>query len=253
VTATDTPTLSARLRAETRDAHLRAERSGIMRRVLRAEIDVGDYLALLDELALVYGALEDGLERQRAHRLVAPFAFARLRRLPALQADRHTLGATIMRCRGTTEAARTLATRIHDASRSDPARLVAHAYVRYLGDLSGGQILRGLVSRALDLHDGTGTAFHDFAPHEPETLKRDFRSALDALPLSAEEADAMVDEARRAFALHESLFEELDTPKGTATLDLLDLHGGVGVTRSRGARGDIAHREHLLRVLRGSV
>jgi heme oxygenase len=211
---TDAPPLSARLRAETRDAHTRAERSGIMRRVLRGEIARPDYVALLRELACIYDALESELDRHRAHPLVAPFDMDTLRRLPALRRDLAALDAPETpasdRADAACDATRAYVRRLREVGASEPARLVAHAYVRYLGDLSGGQILAGIVRRALALDDEAGTAFYDFAPHDVDPLKRRFRTTLDALPLDAATADALVDEAVRAFALHEALFVELD-------------------------------------------
>jgi hypothetical protein len=41
--------------------------------------------------------------------------------------------------------------------------LLAHAYVRYLGDLSGGQIIGGRIKRAYGLKGQEGTAFYDFS------------------------------------------------------------------------------------------
>lgn len=41
--------------------------------------------------------------------------------------------------------------------------LLAHAYVRYLGDLSGGQIIGGRIRRAYNLKGNDGTAFYDFS------------------------------------------------------------------------------------------
>jgi heme oxygenase len=41
--------------------------------------------------------------------------------------------------------------------------LLAHAYVRYLGDLSGGQIIGGRIRRAYGLKGTEGTAFYDFS------------------------------------------------------------------------------------------
>ena len=41
--------------------------------------------------------------------------------------------------------------------------LLAHAYVRYLGDLSGGQIIGGRIKRAYGLKEQQGTAFYDFS------------------------------------------------------------------------------------------
>lgn len=41
--------------------------------------------------------------------------------------------------------------------------LLAHAYVRYLGDLSGGQIIGGRIRRAYKLQSEKGTAFYSFS------------------------------------------------------------------------------------------
>jgi heme oxygenase len=47
---------------------------------------------------------------------------------------------------------------------SDPTRLLAHAYVRYLGDMSGGQFIRRRIAKAydLDVDRGDGIRFYDF-------------------------------------------------------------------------------------------
>ena len=49
-------------------------------------------------------------------------------------------------------------------SASDPSPLLAHAYVRYLGDLSGGQVIRRRIEKAygIERDDGRGTRFYDF-------------------------------------------------------------------------------------------
>lgn len=46
----------------------------------------------------------------------------------------------------------------------DPSPLVAHAYVRYLGDLSGGQNIRHTLAKAYDLDEaaGEGVSFYAF-------------------------------------------------------------------------------------------
>jgi hypothetical protein len=48
------------------------------------------------------------------------------------------------------EAAKRYVDRIKAAGEGDGARLIAHAYVRYLGDLNGGQALTKLLGRSLD-------------------------------------------------------------------------------------------------------
>jgi heme oxygenase len=58
-----------------------------------------------------------------------------------------------------------LVQRIEELSNSsDPSALLAHSYVRYLGDLSGGQILRRILAKAYDLDEaaGLGVSFYRF-------------------------------------------------------------------------------------------
>ena len=100
--------------------------------------------------------------------------------------------------------------RLREIAQARPVLLPAHAYVRYLGDLRGGQILRGTVRRALAITDGTGMAFYAFgSAGKVATLVRALRAGLDDLPVSEEEAAAIVAEAQDAFARHARLFEEL--------------------------------------------
>jgi heme oxygenase (biliverdin-producing, ferredoxin) len=49
------------------------------------------------------------------------------------------------------------------ADSEDPSPLLAHAYVRYLGDLSGGQTIKHTLARAYDLDSpGLGLSFYEF-------------------------------------------------------------------------------------------
>lgn len=52
----------------------------------------------------------------------------------------------------------------NDTATPGPAGLLAHAYVRYLGDLSGGQFLRRRIAKAygLDEEGEAGVEFYDF-------------------------------------------------------------------------------------------
>lgn len=59
----------------------------------------------------------------------------------------------------------TYVSRIQELSDSaDPSPLLAHSYVRYLGDLSGGQTIRRRLAKAYQLDEqlGLGLAFYSF-------------------------------------------------------------------------------------------
>lgn len=202
--------LSERLRAATAARHRAAEASGIMPRLLAGRLDQASYAALLRNLHALYAALEAALDRHADSPYVSPVRLPALYRAPALGHDLdHLWGPGWPRlplCR----SMRAYLERIGALAAGEPRLLAAHAYVRYLGDLSGGQILRKVVARAFGLRDGQGVAFYSFGEATAETAKARLRAGLDALPLDAAGADALVTEALDAFERHIQLFLELD-------------------------------------------
>ena len=91
---------------------------------------------------------------------------------------------------------------ITEAAQGDGARLIAHAYTRYLGDLSGGQILQRLLTRSLELRPAE-LSFYDFPRYADLTaLKADYRKALDRAGALAPRSEAVVEEGAIAFTLN---------------------------------------------------
>lgn len=92
----------------------------------------------------------------------------------------------------------------------DPVRYLAHHYTRYLGDLSGGQIIGRVLERAFQLAEGRGTAFYRFDQiQKVKPYKDAYRARLDALVLTEDERARAVEEAQVAFSLNQALFDEL--------------------------------------------
>jgi heme oxygenase len=204
-------TLGERLRTETRDLHSAAERAGIMPALLRGALERARYTALLRNLHAIYAALEPALLRHAAHAEVAPLVFPALFRQAALAADLATLhGPAWADELPLQPAARRGVARLHELDAQQPALLVAHAYVRTLGDLSGGQMLRKLVVRSYGLATDAGSRFYDFGDTAAVKLHQHrFRAGLAALEADAPRTEALVAEARWAFGLHAALFVEL--------------------------------------------
>jgi heme oxygenase (biliverdin-producing, ferredoxin) len=199
--------LSARLREGTRHLHTQAERAGLMPALLRGELPLARYLALLRELLAIYEALEAALQRPEA-----PAFDAALSRRQALQHDvdclrRQAGDGTDPGDGGAFDGRLLPPTRAYVAHlRALPTRLLAaHAYVRYLGDLAGGQMLRRIVARTYGL-GVDGVRFYEFGG-PVAGLSLGLRQVLDALPES--DHDAIVDEACAAFRRHVDLFEAL--------------------------------------------
>jgi heme oxygenase (biliverdin-producing, ferredoxin) len=203
--------LPERLRRETHELHRSAERSRFMAALLRGRVSRPPYSALLRNLHAIYSALEPALERHRQHPWIAPVILPALWRSAALAADLAELhGAGWADALVVLPAAERYCARVRQLDAAQPGLLLAHAYVRCLGDLSGGQLLRRIVAESLQLTGGVGTAFYDFgAPSETLALARAFRSGLDEVSVDAPAADSLVAEAVLAFELHHGLFDEL--------------------------------------------
>ena len=208
--------LAERLKAETRELHAVAERAGLMPALLRGQLDRRSYSALLRNLHAIYAALEPALERHAASAVVGPVVFPALFRQTALADDLNALhGAAWADALPVHPATESYVQRLRELDATLPELLVAHAYVRSLGDLSGGQMLRGIVARGLHLDDATGIRFYDFGSVADVALHlRAFRAALNALPADAECLDAIVAEARSAFERHAQIFIQLASPMG---------------------------------------
>lgn len=201
--------LTALLKDATQELHRDAERAGGMGALLRGQVERRDYCIMLRNLHALYAALEAALDRNALSPMVAPVRMPALYRSTALADDLRYLHGDAWQRLPVMAAMRAYVAHIDDVAREHPALLAAHAYVRYMGDLSGGQILRDVVWRALSLDDAEGTAFYMFAGGDIEKTKSTFRAALDSLPVDDDLARRIVAEARAAFVLHIRLFEEL--------------------------------------------
>jgi heme oxygenase len=88
---------------------------------------------------------------------------------------------------------------------------VGHHYTRYLGDLSGGLILKNIAQKAMNLSDHDGLNFYTFqAIDDEKAFKGTYRAAMDTLPIDQAMADRIVEEANEAFHLNMNMFKELE-------------------------------------------
>ncbi len=187
----------------TKALHVEAERTGIIRDLLRGDASREGYILLLRNLLPAYQALEQGLERRRDSPILAGLAEYRLDRAPAIEADLLALcGKSWKHDIPLLKTGEVYARRIAKASEGDGAGLVAHAYTRYLGDLSGGQILQRLLERSLEL-SASELSFYNFSHFaDLAALKANYRDALDRAAALASDQQAVVEEGAIAFSLN---------------------------------------------------
>jgi heme oxygenase len=203
--------VSQLLREATQAQHRQAEDSGFMRALAAGTLDVPAYAALAGQLWFVYDALETAGEALRGDDVVGAFVDPRLDRRAALRGDLDVLlGPGWEAGLRPLPPTRAYADRIHAAAGEYPPAYLGHHYTRYLGDLSGGQILARVLAR--DYGMTGGLAFFDF-PQIPKrkVYKDEYRARLDALTLDEQGCRRVVREAQRAFDLNTALFDALGT------------------------------------------
>ena len=197
------PSVVTALYLRTKTLHVEAERTGVIRDLLRGEANREGYILLLRNLLPAYRAMEQGLERHRGSPALGRLADFRLDRSPALEADLVALcGERWSQYIPLLAAGELYARRIATAAEGDGARLIAHAYTRYLGDLSGGQILQRLLARSLELRPSE-LSFYDFPQFSDlDMLKVDYRQALDKAGALVVDPQALIEEGAIAFSLN---------------------------------------------------
>ncbi len=156
----------------------------------------------LRNLAPAYRQLEIGLERHRRTPGVGAFARRELYRSEAIENDLLALAGPRWRdalppC---FPAGERYARRVEAAAAGAGAGLIGHAYVRYMGDLSGGQVMKRLLSDSLELPP-RALSFYEFPEIDDlPAFKRSFVQALDGAPLSSPDRDAVIATAVEAFS-----------------------------------------------------
>ena len=167
-------------------------------------IDKDSYRKLISNLYFVYSAMEEEMERHKEHVLIKPIYFIELNRQRSLELDlEYYYGPDWHSLIRISEATKAYVDRIKFISSEKPELLVAHAYTRYLGDLSGGQILKKIAQRAMNLTDGKGLAFYEFDQVQDEQeFKQNYKKALDSLSLDTNLPDSIVAEANVSFTMN---------------------------------------------------
>ncbi|MGB3375343.1 MAG: biliverdin-producing heme oxygenase [Microbacterium sp.] len=205
---------AARLRGATWGDHGESEGATFMTDIMRGRGSIDDYIALVAQHFFMYEALEDASRQLLEDPMLAALHPEPLRRSAALERDmRHLRGADWRDGIVAVPATKEYARRIREvADEGWVAGIIAHHYTRYLGDLSGGQVIARRVTGQFEF-EGTGVDFYDFADlGDLVAFKNRYREALDVYgaTLSDAEQQRMLDEVRGAYRHNTAVFIDLD-------------------------------------------
>lgn len=200
-----------RIREATWDAHEDAAGSGFMTRLISGELPVEAYRDLVVQHWFAYVDLEAAATAMADDPVAGRFVFDELTRLPALEADLEALIGPDWRDQVTpspqTEA---YCARLREVGSTWPGGFVAHHYTRYLGDLSGGQMIGPAIERTYGFEEHAGTGFYVFDRIDDlKAFKNDYRELLDTSGWDDDEQARIIDEMLAAYRHNGAVLEQL--------------------------------------------
>lgn len=198
----------------TRKSHSMAENTAFVTGFFRGIAKKEAFAQLVTSLYFVYEAMERSFD-ETADPAVKALDYSSLRRLQSLESDMEYFHGEGWRASVKPTAATTAyVQRIEQVAQEEPYLLVAHQYTRYLGDLFGGQMMGGMARRSLDLEAGRGTDFYTFDEvDDAKGFIEQWYSNLNALELTDDQKEQIVDEGNLVFTLNIGLFDELEGGK----------------------------------------
>jgi heme oxygenase len=193
------PSLSALLRERTAALHAEAERTGVVNDILRRKSDRRGYGLLIRNLLPAYSEMEQALSGRSRHPAWAAFLDPALHRAPRLANDLAVMfGDRWASALPLLPEGERYAARVAQSGEGDGVALIAHAYVRYFGDLSGGQVLKRMLGASLGLPP-EALSHYDFPNLDVDAAKSRMREAIDRdVPVARHEL--VIAEAQAAFS-----------------------------------------------------
>ena len=197
--------LALQLKEGTKVSHSAAENTKFVSSYLKGVVSKDNYKQLLTNFYYVYRAMEEEIEKLDDF----PLHDKLLNRTNKLETDlRYYYGVMWRDLIIPSQATANYVKRIQVIGKQSPYLLVAHHYTRYMGDLSGGQILSNITQKSLNLTT-EGLKFYEFDIPNMKEYKDKYRQTLNDLPMSPTQIDMLIDEANYAFKLNMLLFDEL--------------------------------------------
>ena len=204
-------TFSKLIKEGTKKSHTMAENTGFVTNFLAGVVDKDSYKQLIADFFFIYTALEEQVDKFKDDPLISSIAFDELKRVPSLERDcEFYWGENWRELISPTDACKNYVTRV---KKINAKFLVGHHYTRYLGDLSGGQILKNIANKSMNLN-GEGLAFYEFENiPNPGNFKNRYRTALDNLPITWSDGELIINEANYAFKLNMDVFDEIGSSR----------------------------------------
>jgi len=203
--------LAKRIREGTKKAHKDAENSSAVVCFLKGVVERESYISLLGDLYFVYSTLEREVEKHKSIPSIKAIYRTQLNRTAALEKDlKYFLGDDWKDQITMSDACVRYVDRLNKVSRTQTELLIAHHYTRYMGDLSGGQVLKNITKTSLQLPN-TALNFYTFTRiKDPAEFKVEYRESLDGIKFTGTTEEDVVKEAVNAFGYNTAILANME-------------------------------------------
>jgi heme oxygenase len=220
--STDPAPLSQELKSHTAAAHAEAEDSTFVAELMAGSLNAAALASLLAQSLVIYRAMEAALAGHAGDPQLGGFIDPKLARVAALEADMGFHFGADWEAQladgriGVVPATVAYADKLATVGRASTEFLLAHHYVRYMGDLSGGLIISRMVQRHYGIAEA-GLNFYAFPEiPKPKPYKDAYRARLDATDFTRIQKDAILAFAAESFELNRAVFVDLAAQRSRA-------------------------------------
>ena len=200
------------IREATFSDHEQAAMSGFMTALFHRELPIDAYTSMVAQHWFAYVELERAGDQLADHPVAGAFVREELRRVPSLEADLvHLLGEGWRERIAPSPSTTRYCERMAEVCVEQPEAFVAHHYTRYMGDLSGGQMIGRIAREAYSLEPGAGAAFYEFPDIDDLGAFKDaYRRQLDEAAWTEQERERLLAEVVVAYRLNTEVVADLD-------------------------------------------
>lgn len=177
-----------KLKELTWENHKKAERTGFIKRLLNKQLSIYQYYIFLCNQLLAYSQLEYYAKEAGILHSIEDICRSQKLSIDIGELERKYKFILPIPYENTIVYINHI-----NHIKEDPEKLLAHIYVRHMGDLYGGQIIKKYVP-------ATSVLYYEF-DGEANQIKKNLRSKLD---------DTLADEANKCFQMIQDFFNEME-------------------------------------------
>ena len=206
----DTIGLADELKLRTAKLHKLAEKTGVVADVINQSASLPEYILYARNLIPIYQTLEKPIAHLAHAETLTPFLDYRIKRSNHLLSDLDNLIDRDVWAKLPLMKATTIyKAHIEDTSNTTPLAMLGHLYVRYLGDLNGGQLLQRLLKESFKL-DKRGLSFYNFPKiKDIKQYRLNYRDRFNSLCVTNTERKQIINTAIMAFEFNIRISKEV--------------------------------------------